>query len=47
MIAEVAILTCHDNDGKLSFRDYCACMDYENIKNETNEMADAQVRPPP
>lgn len=41
MIDEVAILVGHDNDGKLSFRDYCALMSYEQAKTAANDAADA------
>jgi len=41
MIDEVAILVGHENDGKLSFRDYCAIMNYEKAKNAANDAADA------
>jgi len=41
MIDEVAILVGHDNDGKLSFRDYCALMAYEQAKAAANDAADA------
>jgi len=41
MIEEVAILVDHDNDGKLSFRDYCMLMAYEQEKQATNDAADA------
>lgn len=44
MIMEVAILTGHENDGKLSFRDYCALHAYEVLlhkkKGDTDEEAD-------
>ena len=36
MITEVSILCGHDDDGKLSFRDYMNCMSYEKIKDEHN-----------
>lgn len=36
MIEEVAILSGHDNDGKLSFRDYLRCLDYEKEKDAVN-----------
>uniref|UniRef100_A0A7S2JMW6 EF-hand domain-containing protein n=1 Tax=Haptolina brevifila TaxID=156173 RepID=A0A7S2JMW6_9EUKA len=42
MIDEVAILVGHENDGKLSFRDYCALLSYEKAKTAANEMADAE-----
>mgnify|MGYP006148453417 CR=1 FL=1 len=41
MIEEVAILVGHDNDGKLSFRDYCMIITYEQEKQATNDAADA------
>uniref|UniRef100_A0A7S0E816 EF-hand domain-containing protein n=1 Tax=Phaeocystis antarctica TaxID=33657 RepID=A0A7S0E816_9EUKA len=40
MITEVSILCGHDDDGKLSFRDYMSCMSYEKIKNEHNKVAE-------
>lgn len=44
MIMEVAILTGHENDGKLSFRDYCALHAYEVLlhkkKGDTDEEAE-------
>ena len=40
MITEVSILCGHDDDGKLSFRDYMNCMSYEKIKNEHNKVAE-------
>ena len=42
MIQEVAILSGHVNDGKLSFRDYCACMTYERNAEATNAELDAK-----
>ena len=41
MIAEVAVLCEHPNDGKLSFRDYMKCMEYERIKDEHNAKVEA------
>jgi len=41
MIEEVAILVGHDNDGKLSFRDYCMIITYEQEKQATNDAVDA------
>ena len=41
MIAEVAILCDHPNDGKLSFRDYMKCMEYERVKDEHNAKVEA------
>lgn len=41
MIAEVAILIGHDNDGKISFRDYCHLMAYEAKKQAATEVAEA------
>jgi len=40
MILEVAILCNHENDGKLSFRDYMKCMEYEKHKDEHNRRAE-------
>ena len=40
MILEVAILSNHENDGKLSFRDYMKCMEYEKHKDEHNRRAE-------
>lgn len=41
MIEEVAILVGHDNDGQLSFRDYCHLMVYEQKKKENAELIEA------
>jgi len=41
MIAEVAILSGHDNDGQLSFRDYIRCMEYEAQREAVNESIEA------
>jgi len=38
----VAILSNHENDGTLSFRDYIACMEYELHKNAVNAEIDAE-----
>jgi len=43
MILEVAILSNHENDGKLSFRDYMKCIDYENQKKAHNDTIDAMA----
>lgn len=43
MIAEVAILSGHDNDGRLSFRDFMKCMDYEATKTAHNERVDSVI----
>jgi len=43
MITEVAILCNHDDDGKLSFRDYMNCIDYEKKKDEHNRIAEAAL----
>ena len=40
MITEVAILCSHEDDGKLSFRDYMNCMIYEKKKDEHNRRAE-------
>lgn len=42
MIAEVAILTGHENDGQLSFRDYCHLMAHEAKKLATDAAIEAQ-----
>jgi hypothetical protein len=42
MIEEVALLTGHENDGKLSFRDYCALIAYEMLKQAETEEAQAR-----
>lgn len=42
MIAEVAILTGHDNDGQLSFRDYCHLMAHEAKKQATDAVIEAR-----
>ena len=42
MVEEVSILTGHANDGKLSFRDYCAVLAYEKDKAALNSIAEAQ-----
>ena len=42
MVEEVSILTGHANDGKLSFRDYCAVLAYEKDKAALNTIAEAQ-----
>ncbi len=41
MIEEVAILVGHDNDGKLSFRDYCSLLTYEEKKKLEDEVYQA------
>lgn len=41
IIEEVAILTGHDNDGKLSFRDFMACVRYDHQAASHNLMLDA------
>lgn len=41
MVEEVAILTSHDNDGQLSFRDYVHLMHYEEQKKTETEAAEA------
>lgn len=41
IISEVAILTGHDNDGSLSFRDYMHCIRYDRSAAAHNEAADA------
>jgi len=41
MIEEVAILSGHDNDGKLSFRDYIRCLEYEKMKDAVNSEKEA------
>ena len=41
MIEEVAILSGHENDGKLSFRDYIRCMEYEAHREAHNVSLDA------
>jgi len=40
MLLEVAILSNHENDGKLSFRDYMKCIEYEKHKDEHNRRAE-------
>lgn len=42
MVEEVAILTCHANDGQLSFRDYAHLMHYEEQKKVETEVVEAQ-----
>jgi hypothetical protein len=41
MILEIAILSGHDNDGKLSFRDYMKCIDHEKNMRAHNDSIDA------
>lgn len=41
MIEEVAILSGHENDGCLSFRDYIHCLEYESRREAVNEAIDA------
>jgi len=41
MIAEVAMLVGHENDGKLSFRDYCSLLTYEAKKKLEDEVYQA------
>ena len=43
MIAECAILSGHENDGRLSFRDFMKCMDYEAKKTAHNERVDSVI----
>jgi len=43
MIEEVAILSGHENDGSLSFRDYIRCMEYEAKREAVNASIDAIV----
>lgn len=43
MIEEVAVLSGHDNDGKLSFRDYMHCIQYEKDASAHNANVDAQI----
>ena len=40
MITEVSILCGHDDDSKLSFRDYMNCLKYEKSKDEHNKVAE-------
>lgn len=42
IIAEVSILTGHDNDGKLSFRDYMKCIVFDHEAAAHNLALDAQ-----
>jgi len=42
IIEEVAILTGHDNDGKLSFRDYMQCVRFDHDAAAHNLALDAQ-----
>jgi len=41
MIEEVAVLSGHDNDGKLSFRDYMGCIAYDKSADAHNHMVEA------
>lgn len=43
IIEEVAILSGHDNDGKLSFRDYMHCIKYDHDAAAHNLALDAQT----
>eukprot|EP00316_Scyphosphaera_apsteinii_P023695 CAMPEP_0119343406 /NCGR_PEP_ID=MMETSP1333-20130426/106430_1 /TAXON_ID=418940 /ORGANISM="Scyphosphaera apsteinii, Strain RCC1455" /LENGTH=332 /DNA_ID=CAMNT_0007355795 /DNA_START=25 /DNA_END=1023 /DNA_ORIENTATION=+ len=43
MIEEVAVLSGHDNDGKLSFRDYMACIQYDTNAEAHNNKIEADI----
>lgn len=54
MITEAGYLTGHENDGRLSFRDFMKVMDYEAKRaahnervDSVSELAEAGVEPPP
>lgn len=42
MIQEVAVLSGHENDGKLSFRDFIACIQYEKTVSAHNTEIEAE-----
>ena len=47
MLAEVAVLNGHDDDGKLSFRDYICSVLYDEQREENNALYDDAVDDPP